>query len=57
MDQRGYERSRLSFIYKRIYYRIPDIAEVEIQDGGKPVFNERIPVYQYGTVITMPVFK
>jgi len=42
---------------KRIYYRIPDIAEVEIQDGGKPVFDERIPVYQYGTVITMPVFK
>lgn len=41
----------------RIYYRIPDIAEVEIQDGGKPVLFERIPVYQYGTVLTMPVFK
>jgi hypothetical protein len=41
----------------RIFYRIPDIAEVEIQDGGKSVFNGRISVYQYGTVLTMPVFK
>lgn len=40
----------------RIYYRIPDIAEVELQDGGKPVLHERIPVFQYGTVLTMPVF-
>ncbi|MBN1184955.1 MAG: DUF4831 family protein [Bacteroidales bacterium] len=41
----------------RIFYRIPDIAEVEIQDGGNTIFNERIPVYQYGTVLTMPVFR
>jgi hypothetical protein len=41
----------------RLYYRIPDIAEVEIQDGGRPVFNDRIPVYQYGTILSMPAFK
>lgn len=41
----------------RLYYRIPDIAEVEIQDGGKSILNERIPVYQYGTILSMPVFK
>jgi hypothetical protein len=40
-----------------IYYRIPDIAEVEIQEEGKTIFSERIPVYQYGTVITMPIFR
>jgi hypothetical protein len=41
----------------RLYYRIPDIAEVEIQDGGKPVLNERISIYQYGTILSMPAFK
>jgi hypothetical protein len=41
----------------RIYYRIPDIAEVEIQDGGKTILKERIPVSQYGTVLSMPVLK
>ena len=41
----------------RIFYRIPDMAEAEIQDGGKTVFKERIPVYQYGTILSMPVFR
>jgi hypothetical protein len=41
----------------RLLYRIPDIAEVEIQDGGKAVLTERIPVCQYGTVMSMPVFR
>jgi len=41
----------------RIFYRVPDIAEVQIKDGEKPVIFERVPVYQYGTVLTMPVFK
>lgn len=41
----------------RLYYRIPDIAEVEIQDGGKSIFYERIPVYQYGTILSMPAFR
>jgi Domain of unknown function (DUF4831) len=40
-----------------IFYRIPDMAEAEIQDAGKTVFKERIPVYQYGTVLSMPVFR
>jgi hypothetical protein len=40
-----------------IYYRIPDMAEAEIQDGGKTMLKERIPVYQYGTILTMPVFR
>ncbi len=41
----------------RLMYRIPDIAEAEIQDGGKAVLRERIPVCQYGTVMSMPVFR
>jgi len=41
----------------RIYYRIPDIAGVEIQNGGKTVLKERITVSQFGTVLSMPVIK
>jgi len=41
----------------RIFYRIPDMAEATIQDGGKTVFKERLPVYQYGTVLSIPVFR
>ncbi len=41
----------------RIFYRIPGMAEAEIQDAGKTVFKERIPVYQYGTVLSMPLFR
>jgi hypothetical protein len=41
----------------RIFYRIPDMTEAAIQDGGKTVFKERIPVYQYGTVLSIPVFR
>lgn len=38
-----------------IYYRIPDMAEVEIQDQGKTILKARIPVSQYGAVLSMPV--
>jgi hypothetical protein len=33
------------------------MAEVEIQDAGRTVLKERIPVYQYGPILTMPVFR
>lgn len=37
-----------------IYYRIPDIAELEIQVDGMAVLRERVPIYQYGTVLALP---
>lgn len=38
-----------------IYYRVPDMAEVEIQDQGKTILKTRIPISQYGAVLSMPV--
>ena len=38
-----------------LFYRIPDMAEMEIQDGGKTLVKQRFPVSQYGTVLTLPV--
>ena len=38
-----------------LFYRIPDMAEMEIQDGGKTLVKQRFPVCQYGTVLTLPV--
>jgi len=39
----------------KVFYRIPDIAIVEIQDGGKSILKERIPVFQYGTILSLPI--
>ena len=38
-----------------LYYRIPDMAEMEIRDAGKTLLKQRFPVIQYGTVLTLPV--
>lgn len=38
-----------------IYYRIPDMAEVEIHDQGKTILKARIPVSQYGAVLSIPL--
>jgi hypothetical protein len=38
-----------------LYYRIPDIADLEVQRDGIPLFRDRIEVFQYGTVVTAPV--
>jgi len=37
-----------------LYYRIPDMAELEIQDGGKTMIKQRFLVSQYGKVLTLP---
>ena len=36
-------------------YEEPDMAEMEIQDGGKAIVKQRFPVSQYGKVLTLPV--
>jgi len=38
-----------------LYYRIPDIAELEIQRDGIPLFKQRIEVQQYGKLVSTPV--
>jgi hypothetical protein len=37
------------------YYRIPDLARVNLVYGTKSLIRDRVPVYQYGAVLSMPV--
>ena len=37
------------------YYRIPDMGSVNLVYGTKSLIRERVPVYQYGAVLSMPV--
>lgn len=38
-----------------LYYRVPDKAEVQINIGDEILLMERISVYQYGAIFSMPV--
>ncbi len=38
-----------------LYYRVPDVAEVEVSLGRRILLSERYPVYQYGEILSMPV--
>ena len=38
-----------------LYYRVPDRAEVQISIGDDILLMERVGVYQYGTILSMPV--
>ncbi len=38
-----------------LYYRIPDMAEVEIEHDGETLFRERVPVSQLGVVAPVPL--
>jgi hypothetical protein len=38
-----------------LYYRVPDRAEVQISIGDDVLLKERVSVYQYGTILSMPV--
>ncbi len=37
-----------------IYYRVPDMARVNVFLGNQKLIMDRIPVYQYGAVLSMP---
>ncbi len=37
-----------------LYYRVPDMAELEISLGGRTLLTGRYPVQQYGEILTMP---
>ena len=38
-----------------LYYRVPDMARLELDYGTKNLISERIPVYQYGAVLRLPL--
>ena len=38
-----------------LYYRIPDRAEVQVNLGDDILLKERVSVYQYGAILSMPV--
>ena len=38
-----------------LYYRIPDRAEVQVNLGDEILLKERVSVYQYGAILSMPV--
>lgn len=47
--------ARGSPITNAVYYRIPDLARVNLAYGAKNLIQDRIQVYQYGAVLSMPV--
>lgn len=38
----------------KLFYRVPDVAEVRIMSGGEMLCTARRLVYQFGTVVTLP---
>ncbi len=38
-----------------LYYRVPDMAEIEISLGGRTLLSERCPVSQYGEILSIPI--
>lgn len=38
-----------------VYYRVADIAQCRLVDGKQVIVSERIPVYQFGSVVEVPV--
>jgi hypothetical protein len=39
----------------RIRYRIPEIVKARVLDGQTVLLQTRLPVYQLGTVMTLPI--
>jgi hypothetical protein len=40
---------------KRISYRIPEVVRARVLDGQTALLQTRFPVYQLGTVMTLPI--
>ena len=47
--------NRTPVLTNSLYYRVPDIAAVEVSYGAKVLIHDRIPVYQYGAVLGLPL--
>ncbi len=46
---------KLSVQTNALYYRVPDVAEIEISLGGRTLLSDRYPVCQYGVILSMPI--
>jgi hypothetical protein len=40
--------------FDKLYYRVPDVADVIISNGSEKIFESRKLIYQFGTVIQLP---
>jgi hypothetical protein len=40
---------------KRVSYRIPEIVQARLLDGQAVLLQTRFPIYQLGTVMTLPI--
>jgi hypothetical protein len=38
-----------------LYYRVPDMAFVEVSLGGRTLLSDRFPVSQYGEILVLPL--
>lgn len=38
----------------RLWYRVPDVAEINVSFGGENLFTARRLIYQYGSLLTLP---
>jgi hypothetical protein len=45
---------KLPVLSNALYYRVPDVAEVELSLGGEKLLTGRYPVSQYGEILTLP---
>jgi hypothetical protein len=45
---------QLTTAYDKLYYRIPDVANVKIVFGTEILFNSRRLIYQFGEVVQLP---
>jgi hypothetical protein len=43
-----------SVIADRLYYRIPDVADVKIKIGDEILYNSRKLIYQFGQIVQLP---
>jgi hypothetical protein len=44
-----------SVLSNALYYRVPDMADVKLYRGTKILIHDRIPVYQFGAVLNLPL--
>lgn len=40
--------------YDRLYYRVPDVVDIKINQGAEKLFDSRKLIYQFGEVIQLP---
>ncbi len=49
------KNAKLPGMSNALYYRVPDVAEIEISLGGRSLLKDRCQVSQFGQVLSMPI--